>query len=104
MAALFATDPLSLSVASFLIQARNCLTQLTTLVNAGTRLVWNNPTGATPQQVCDALGTQAGAVFAAAQGLALLLEQVTGVLPATTPANWSAVVNADGTVTVTQNS
>lgn len=77
--------------------------QLSQIQAQGIQTVWNNPRGLTPQQVCDALGTDAGLIFqmhgqltdaavamATADGL-----EYTPALPTN-----AFTVNEDGTVTV----
>lgn len=102
--ALFPTDPLSLNIAQFLMQSRNTLNQVIRMLQGGQIVVWSNPTGATPQQVCDALGTSAGGVFAAATAMCALIGSATGVTPNPTPAGWTVTSNADGTITLTKAS
>ena len=105
---LFPTDPLSLGNAQRLIQARTVLTQNVSLLNQWLSWIYNNPnknsdgTAVTPQQVCDNLGASAGALFASAQALASVIGAATGITPAVPPTGWSATVNADGTITLTQ--
>lgn len=101
--ALFPTDPLSLGNAQRLIQARGVLTQCINLLNQWMMWIYANPTKATPQQVCDNLGTSAGSLFAAAQALATTIGTATGTTPAVPPAGWTAVINQDGTVTLTKS-
>lgn len=94
--ALFPTDPLSLGNAQRLIQARSVLTQTVNLLNQWLKWINQNPTGATPQQVLDNLGTSAGGLYSTAQAAAALIGAATG----TTPTIPAATVNPDGTVTL----
>jgi hypothetical protein len=71
-------------------------------------LIWANPHGFTPQQVLTALGTNASLVFALSTlnaatvaGAATICGKSAPALPGI-PAGYTAVVNSDGTVTVTQ--
>ena len=61
--------------------------------------VWNNPSGLTPQEVFDSLGTNAGELFTLS---ALLVQTVNSVKPNTlNPAQpYEYTINEDGTVTV----
>lgn len=77
--------------------------QLLRAQKSGIDLVWRNSEGLTPQQVCDALGTSAGKIFA-------IHGTITDALVAAQTADGVAVnvalptnaftVNQDGTVTV----
>ncbi len=64
-------------------------------------LIFENPLGLLPQQVCDALGTDAGSLWALAQAIASLLN---GIIPGTIsldlPNGLVLTVNQDGTVTI----
>ena len=66
--------------------------------------VWQNADGLTPQQVCDALGNRASALFIIAGTMANALYQIdpaglgTMIGP---PTGWTSSINADGTVTLT---
>lgn len=109
MAALFPTDPLSLGNAQRLLQARNVLQQTINLLNQWLTWIYSNPSTnsdgspITPQQVCDNLGTSAGALFTCAGALAQVIGAATGVVPTVPPAGWMVTVNLDGTVTLTQS-
>lgn len=121
MAALFPTDPLSLGNAQRTIQARNVLQQNINLLNQWIAWIYNNPcpspsappppvtipptpvTTATPQEVVDNLGASAGGLFTCAGALAAVIGATTGVTPQVPPAGWTATVNGDGTVTLTQS-
>jgi hypothetical protein len=63
--------------------------------------VFNNPQGLTPQQVCDAMGTDASKVLAAGQAAS---DMVNALRPNTMqiqiPAGFSVQPNQDGTVTI----
>lgn len=63
--------------------------------------VFNNPLGLTPQQVCDAMGTDAAKVLAAGQAAA---DMVNALRPNTMaiqiPQGISVQPNQDGTVTI----
>jgi hypothetical protein len=75
---------------------------------AAYKLVWSNSSGLTPQQVCDALGTDAAQLFAGAAKLSELLAMVApsaaslSNVQLSCPAGYSYTANADGTVTITQ--
>jgi len=71
------------------------------LLNQGAALVWNNPTGATPQQVVSTMGTQAASIFQLSSILCSTLGAITGSTIGAMPPGWSYTVNADGTVTLT---
>jgi hypothetical protein len=71
-------------------------------------LIWANPHGFTPQQVLTALGSNAGLVFALSTLNATTVVEAATICGKSGPAlpgvptGYTAVVNADGTVTVTQ--
>jgi hypothetical protein len=92
--------PLQQQVASFQIRIAAQYAQLQLLLAVGTNLVWNNP-NATPQQVCDALGTGAANLFALSALLCDLLGGITGTTPNPVPAGWTVTANDDGTITLT---
>ena len=64
-------------------------------------LFWNNPTGLTPQQVSEALGTSAAAFFAGSAAAATFRYQMTGIVPEIVPDGYSFTINTDGTVPIT---
>lgn len=81
----------------------NTFEQLAHTQKRGIDLVWHNPRGLTPQEVCDGLGTDAGSVFRLHSELTKTLVTVAtldGVdyTPAL-PTN-AYQVNDDGTVTI----
>jgi len=62
-------------------------------------LVWANPNGLTPTQVCAALGTDAGALFSLAGSLQAVINAAhPGALPQVPPV--TVTVNTDGSVTL----
>lgn len=79
-----------------------CSQMLNLNTNSFTRIfniVWNNRNGLTPQQVCDALATDAGSLFALAGGLQAVINTAqAGSLTLTPPK--AVTVNSDGTVTI----
>ena len=82
--------------------ARTFLAAAQTAQNAGIPVVWNNPK-ITPQQACDALGTDAAKTFELHGKLTELLIAIAqeGGVQATVKLPTNAfTVNADGTVTV----
>jgi hypothetical protein len=61
-------------------------------------MVWNNKY-LTPQQVCDALGTNAGELFTIAHAIISLVNSIVpNTLPVTTP--MTVTINQDGSVTL----
>jgi exosome complex RNA-binding protein Csl4 len=62
--------------------------------------VWKNPAGFTPQQVFDAFGKDAGDLVKVSDAFRALILTYTGKAVTLTPSGFTAVVNADGTVTV----
>lgn len=75
-------------------------------VNQGFDLVWNNPEGYTPEQVVEALGTQASAVF---RRHAATVQFLAGQSPEALrlvgmpPSDVTITHNPDGTVTLTRD-
>ena len=77
--------------------------QLVRIQKEGIRTVWNNPYGLTPQQVCDALGTDAVKVFDIHGVLTDAIVQIAdrdGVTPDVALPKKNFTRNQDGTVTV----
>lgn len=78
-------------------------TQLVEMQRKSISFVWDHPRGLTPQEVCDALGTEAGNAFHI-HGMftqAILdIAAVEGVTPDILLPDKAFTVNADGTVTV----
>jgi hypothetical protein len=77
---------------------------------AAYKLVWSNSSGLTPQQVCDAIGTDAATMFAASAKLSELLAMVAPSAASLSnvslacPTGYAYTSNTDGTVTITQAS
>lgn len=72
---------------------------------AGCEIVWANPQGLTPQQVLDELGSDASVLFGLSNALMPLLNQslpANQQLPSPVPGNYTYVINADGTITLTK--
>jgi len=66
------------------------------------RAVWKNNVGASPQEICDKLGVNAGKAFAvldAIKDLAAVAFPKTQLV-SLRPADATAIVNADGSVTI----
>jgi len=63
------------------------------------QMVWNNRNGLTPQQVCDALGTDAGALFTLAGGLQAVINTAKPDSLTLTPPK-SVSIGSDGNVTI----
>lgn len=84
-------------------QAQSLWDQLPTMFGNLGDWIWNNPLGFDPQAVVNEYGTSAGELFAFAGAYSNMVQTVTGTVPPSfVPSGWSAVTNADGTVTVTQ--
>jgi len=71
------------------------------------RMFWQNPTGLTAQQVCDAYGTRAGAFVSIIQGMTTFVNAVRAQLKSPgnplvslKPPAAVITVNADGSVTI----
>src|SRR3954466_14335177 len=97
-----------LDMAAAISQQRQALTAF--FVNQR-RQVWKNPLGLTPQEVCDAMGTEAATAFALMAALEQLLTSamqaagmddkiIASTLGAIKPANVKTVANPDGTMTI----
>lgn len=64
-------------------------------------LVWANPDGLTPQEVLDAVGHDAVALFQVSSLVTQILAIATGSAPAAVmPEGWDFTANEDGTVTL----
>ena len=94
-------NALNASTAAFWLRIGQTLGILQGLLSSGATLVWNNPGGATPQQVCDSFGTNAAALFQLSSLLCTLIGSITGTTPNPVPAGWTVIANSDGTVTLT---
>jgi hypothetical protein len=75
--------------------------RLSGLLQRGATFIWNNPSGATPQQTVAAMGTNAAALFQLSSLVCTLIGQITGTTPGIMPAGWTYVANSDGSVTLT---
>ena len=90
--------------------ADNLFVEMRMAYLAAYKLVWTNSSGLTPQQVCNALGTDAALLFAGSAKLSELLALVAPSSTAlsnvtlTTPTGYSYTSNTDGTVIITQQS
>jgi len=83
--------------------AQSGYSQLARMQKQGIDLVWHNSEGLTPQQVCDALGTKAGKIFAIHAALtdALIAAQTADGVPVDVALPTNAfTVNPNGTVTI----
>jgi hypothetical protein len=74
-------------------------------INQGFQLIWQNQMGLSPQEVCDALGTDARGVFerhaATAQFLVTQAPAIAALL-ATVPDGYTISYNEDGTVVISE--
>lgn len=67
------------------------------------QIVWANPEGLTPQEVLDAVGHDAAALFQVSSLVSQILAIATGEAPAAVmPPGWTYTINPDGTVAVTK--
>lgn len=88
------------SIRSTAISNYNSLCQIQ---QQGINEVWHNNFGLTPQQVCDALGNEAGAAFILHSKLTNAIIEIAiagGVTPDVLPPTNNFTVNTDGTVTI----
>ncbi|MGD0768107.1 MAG: hypothetical protein ABSB42_07930 [Tepidisphaeraceae bacterium] len=95
-------DPVAQGIQNLTLQINRAFSQLQSLLNTGAALVWNNPSGATPQQVVSTMGTNAAAIFQLSGILtSSVLTPIVGSTVSIMPPGWSYVTSADGTVTLT---
>jgi hypothetical protein len=85
------------------VAIQNLLTnQFNMTVNSFNRvfsMVWNNPSGLTPQQVMEGLGTSAGQLFSIMAAMQTAINTIQpGTLAQTAPNQ--VTINSDGTVTI----
>lgn len=66
----------------------------------GMKLLWDTPEGITPQDVIDALGTDAAEAFALSASLATLIESIDADQVVSVPDGVTFTANPDGTVTL----
>lgn len=79
--------------------------QFVNQLNQGFQLIWSNPVGLSPQEVCDALGADAAGVFQRhAATAAFLVKQAPAIAPmlATVPEGYKIAYNEDGTVVISE--
>jgi hypothetical protein len=93
-------SPLTIGVNSFWARIQMEFSRLNSLLTDGSDLVWNN-SGATPQQVVAAFGTNAASLFQLSALLCGLIGGITGTTPNPVPTGWTITANSDGTVTLT---
>lgn len=80
-------------------QLNTMLSKITTGYSAIFDRVWNDPNGLTPQQVCDALATNAGQLFLLASSLKTLVNSAkSNAITLTEPNQFT--IDQDGTVTI----
>lgn len=97
-------DPATQTVRLIQDTLSGSLNQMRAAFDNGQMLVWANPYGLTPQQVLDALGTDAAVVFAASMAAEACINRpevpeakwVHGLMPAEV----APTINQDGTVTL----
>lgn len=94
-----APTPTQLAVNALVAFGAQCVSHAQMLYGQGFRLVWNNPQGLTPQQVCNALGNQAGALFTSAAALAAWANAIQSNAITQAPPK-AFTINGDGTVTI----
>ncbi len=73
---------------------------LTSLATQTAAFIWQNPSKATPQQVFDAFGTDAGDLVKLTAAFVALITAITGTAPNLVPPGVKVTVNSDNTVTV----
>jgi hypothetical protein len=93
-------SPLTMSVNSFWARIQLEFNRLNSLLTDGSDLVWNN-SGATPQEVVAAFGTNAAGLFQLSGLLCGLIGAITGTTPNPVPTGWTITANNDGSVTLT---
>jgi hypothetical protein len=93
-------SPLTISVNSFWARIQLEFNRLNGLLTDGSDLVWNN-SGATPQQVVAAFGTNAANLFQLSGLLCGLIGTISGTAPNPVPTGWTITANSDGSVTLT---
>jgi hypothetical protein len=83
--------------------AQQQYTQLCQMQKSGIKYLWNNPDGLTPQEVCDAVGTD-GALYIMAHGALtsciISAASASNISPDISLPTNAFTVNPDGTVTV----
>ncbi len=82
-------------------QVTQSFTGLKRVSDAIAALVFSNSLGLTPQQVCDAIGSDAGSLVGLSQAVGAILNgQKPGTVNLDPPAGLTVTVNQDGTVTI----
>ena len=95
-------DPLEQAAQQLKSQTAQAFAQLQMLLTQGSKLFFNYP-GKSPQEVADAFGTDAAAMYEVAQATWAFLQQISGKqLPNPTPDGYTVTPNQDGTVTITK--
>lgn len=83
--------------------AQQQYTQLCRMQKEGINMVWDNPSGLNPQEVCDSVENKASVLFtihgALTEGIAAIAA-ATGITPDISLPTKAFTKNADGTVTV----
>lgn len=96
------TDPVAAGCDQLYTQIRYNLANLNRILDYGSTLVWNNPSGATPQQVVSTMGQNATAIFTLSGILCNMLSAVSGTpVPDPMPVGWIATPQKDGSLILT---
>ena len=94
-------EPAKIASRRLIMMTKNSFNQMANSFNEGARVFWQNPRGASPQDIADELGTDAAEVFTLHYKLGQLIAEVKPEAIAEGVALvGNFTMNEDGTVTV----